>query len=90
MLYMFIATYHCPNGILGLGGGASENKLKDTSLILPMTNVRILSIFSTHALKEYLKVSKMKNITILYILALLYFGKLAMHLLEVFPKRHTV
>ena len=24
MLYMFIATYHCPKGILGLGGEASK------------------------------------------------------------------
>ena len=30
MLYMFIATCHCPKGIMGLGGKSSKNKLKDT------------------------------------------------------------
>ena len=46
--------YYCPKGILGLGGGgASKNKLKDASFIFSMTNVTILSIFRTHAQKEY-------------------------------------
>ena len=44
------------NGILGLGGKASNNKLKDTSFIFPMTNVTILGVFRTHAQKEYGKV----------------------------------
>ena len=35
------------------GGGASRNKLKDTSFIFPITNVTILGVFRTHALKEY-------------------------------------
>ena len=40
MLYMFIATCYCPKGILGLGGGgASKNKLKDTSFTFPVINV---------------------------------------------------
>ena len=59
-LHMFIATCRCPKGILGLGGGggreASKNKLKDTSVIFPMTNVTSLRVFRTHAQKEYGKV----------------------------------
>ena len=41
-----------------------------------MTNVLILSIFRTHAQKEYRKVSKMKGTYILNILALLLFENL--------------
>ena len=64
-------------GILGLGGGkASKNKLKDASFIFSMTNVTILSIFRTHAQKEYHKVLEMKGTYILNILALLLFENL--------------
>ena len=49
MLYICIMTFNCPKGILGLGGKASKNKLKDASFIFSMTNVTILSIFRTHA-----------------------------------------
>ena len=65
----------CPKGILGLGGGggASKNKLKDTSFIFPMTNVTILGVFRTHVQKEYGKVWEMKSTPILSILALLLF-----------------
>ena len=73
---MFIATCRCPNGILGLrggGGGASKNKLKDTSFIFPMTNVTLLGVFRTHAQKEYGKVWEMKSTPILNILTLLLF-----------------
>ena len=73
---MFIATCRCPNGILGLGGKASKNKLKDTIFIFPMTNVTILCVFCMHAQKEYVKVWEMKSIPILNILALLLFYKL--------------
>ena len=73
MLYICIATFNCPKGILGL---ASKNKLKDASFIYSMTNVTILSIFRTHAQKEYLKVLEMKNTYILNILALLLFENL--------------
>ena len=41
-----------------------------------MTNITILSIFRTHAQKEYRKVSKMKGTYILNILALLLFENL--------------
>ena len=41
MLYICIATFNCPKGILGLGGKASKNKLKDASFIFSMTNVTI-------------------------------------------------
>ena len=70
MVYMFIAAYHCPKGILGLGG-ASKNKLKDTNFIFPMTKVTVLSVFRTHAQKEYRKVFKTKSTYILNIIALL-------------------
>ena len=80
MLYICIATFNCPKGILGLGGGggggggeASKNKLKDASFIFSMTNVTILSIFRTHAQKEYRKVLEVKGTYILNILALLLF-----------------
>ena len=76
MLYICIATFNCPKGILGLGGKASKNKLKDASFIFSITNVTILSIFRTHVQKEYRKVSKMKGTYILNILALLLFENL--------------
>ena len=72
-LEMFIATCRCPKGILGLGGKASEHKLKDTIFIFPMTNVTILGVFRTHVQKEYGKVWEMKSTHILNILALLLF-----------------
>ena len=78
MLYICIATFNCPKGILGLGGGgkASKNKLKDASFIFSMTNVTILSIFRTHAQKEYRKVLEMKGTYMINILALLLFENL--------------
>ena len=83
MLYICIATFNCPKGILGLGGGggggggkASKNKLKDASFIFSMTNVISLSIFRTHAQNEYRKVLEMKGTYILNILALLLFENL--------------
>ena len=75
MLYICIAPLNCPKGILG-GGEASKNKLKDASFIFSMTNVTILSIFRKHAQEEYHKVSTMKGIYILNILALLLFENL--------------
>ena len=56
MLYIFMATFKCLKGILGLRGGASKVKLKDASFICSMTNVTISSVFHTHAQKEYRKV----------------------------------
>ena len=70
MLYICIATFNWPKGILGLGGKASKNKLKDASFIFSMKNVTILSMFRTHAQKEYRKVLEMKGTYILNILAL--------------------
>ena len=59
-------TFNCPKGILGLGGGgASKNKLKNTSFIFSMTNITILSIFRTHAQKENCKDLETKGIYIL-------------------------
>ena len=82
MLFICKATFNCPKGILGLGGGvggggkASKNKLKDASFIFSMANVTILSIFRMHAQKEYRKVSKRKGTYILNILALILFENL--------------
>ena len=70
MLYICIATFNCPKGILGLGGKASKNNLRGASFIFSMTKVTILSIFRTHAQKEYRKVPKMKNAYILNIFSL--------------------
>ena len=58
---------------LGGGGGASKNKLKDTSFTFPVTNVTFLSIFRTHAQEGYCKVLEMNSASILYRLALLLF-----------------
>ena len=76
MLYICIATFNCPKGILGLGVKASINKLKDASFIFSMTNVTILSIFRTHAQKEHRKFLEMKDTYILDILEVLLFANL--------------
>ena len=76
MIYICIATFNFPMGILGLGGKASKNKLKDVRFISSMTNVTILRIFRTHAQKEYRIVLEMKGTYILNILALLLFENL--------------
>ena len=55
------------------GGGASKNKLKDSSFIFPMINVTILGVFRTHAQKEYGKIWEMKRTPIHDILTLLLF-----------------
>ena len=62
--------------ILGLGGKASKNRLKDASFIVSMTNVTILSIFRTHSQKEYRNFLEMKGTYILNILELLVFENL--------------
>ena len=41
---MLLSKGHLGSGV----GGASKNKLKDTSFIFPMTNVTILGVFRTH------------------------------------------
>ena len=76
MLYIYIATIYFPKGILGLGGKASKNKLKDAIFIFSMANVTILSIFRTHAQKEYCKVLEIKGTYILNIVAHLHFENL--------------
>ena len=52
---MYVVTFHYQKGILGQGGEASKNKLKDTNFNFPMTNVMVFSIFRTHAQKENIK-----------------------------------
>ena len=76
MLYIYIMASNCPNGILGLGEGASKNKLKDTSFIFSMINIIILSIFRTHAQKEYCKVLETNGIYIVNNQVLLLFENL--------------
>ena len=75
-VYICIGTFNYPKGISGLGGKASKNKLKDAGFIFSMTDVTILSIFRTHAQKEYRKVLEMKGTCFLNILALLLFENL--------------
>ena len=53
------------------GGGASKNKLKDTSFTFPVTNVTILSILRTHAQEGYCKSLEMNSTSTLHSLALL-------------------
>ena len=66
--HVAINIYNICKGHFGSGwGGASKNKLKDTSLIFPMTNVTILGVFLTHAQEEYDNVSEMKRTYILNI-----------------------
>ena len=55
-----------------------------------MTNVTILGVFRRHAQKEYGKVLEIKSTYILNIIALLFFLKLAMHLLNAWSKWHPV
>ena len=77
MLYIYIMTFNCPKGILGSGGGeASKNKLKGTSFIFSMTNITILRLFRTHALKENCKILETMGIYILNNLVLLLFENL--------------
>ena len=62
VLLLFIQLMYNKNDHLAKGGGeASKNKLKDASFIFSLTNVTILSIFRTHAQKEYRKVLVMKG-----------------------------
>ena len=64
MLYMSIGTYHCPKGILGLGG----KHLKQTEIHqfhLSNDKRRGLNVFRTHAQKEYGKVLEIKSTSIL-------------------------
>ena len=58
------------------GGGKHLKKLKDTSLNFSMTNITLLSIFRTHAQKEYCKVLETKGIYIHNNLVLLLFENL--------------
>ena len=52
--HVAINIYNICKGHFGSrGGGASKNKLENTSFIFPMTNITILGVFRTHAQKEY-------------------------------------
>ena len=69
MLYMYIGAYHCPKGILGLGG----KHLKQTErhqFHLFNEKRHNFSVIRTHALKEYQTVLELKSNSILNILAL--------------------
>ena len=78
VVYLYNDVQLCKGhlGSRGGGGEASKNKLKDTSFIFSMTNITSLSIFRTHAQKEYCKVLKTKGIYILNNLVLLLFENL--------------
>ena len=85
--HVAISIYNICKGHFGSVGGASQNELKDTIFIFPMTNVTILGVFRMHAQKEYGKVLEMKST---YILKHFYFLKLSMHLLKVWSEQHPV
>ena len=72
MLYIYIMTFNCLKGILGLGVESIEKQ----TITFSMTNITILSIFRTHAQKEYCKVLETKGIYILNNLVLLLFENL--------------
>ena len=74
-VYLYNAV-QLSKGHLGSRGEASKNKLKDTSFIFSMTNITFLSIFRTHAQKEYCKVLETKGIYIVNDLVLLLFENL--------------
>ena len=76
VIYLYSDIYLSKGHLGSRGGKASKNKLKDASSIFSMANVTILSIFRTHAQKEYRKVSKRKGTYIFNILALLLFENL--------------
>ena len=80
MLYIYLYNdVQLSKGHFGLGGGegkASKNKLKNTCVIFSMTKITIVSIFRTHAQKEYCKVLEKKGIYILNHLVLLLFENL--------------
>ena len=70
MLCMYVASsdISLSKVILGLGGKASTNKLKDSNFNFLMTNT---TIFRMHAQVEYLKFLELKSTSIFNILALL-------------------
>ena len=72
--HVTINIYNICKGHVGSSEGkASTNKLKATSCIFPMTNVKILGLFCMHAQKEYGKALEVKSTYILNISALLFF-----------------
>ena len=59
MLYIYIMTFKCPKGILGLRG---EHLKTRHQIRLFNTNITIFSMFRTHAQKEYCKVLETKGV----------------------------
>ena len=53
---MFIETYHCSKGILGLRGKHLKKQTERPRFHFPMANITILRIIRTHVQKEYRKV----------------------------------
>ena len=76
MLYMFLVTYHCPKGILGLGGESILKQTERHQFHLSMTSVKILIKYSTHEQNEYHNVLEMKITFNLNILTLILFENL--------------
>ena len=52
MLYICIATFNCPKGILGLGGGKHLKQTERRQFHLFNDERHISSIFRTHAQKD--------------------------------------
>ena len=90
MLFMFIATYHSPTGILGLEGEGHLKQTERYQFRLSRDKRHNFKYFRTHAQKKYREVKESKSTSILNILALLLFGKLAMHFLKLWSKWHSI
>ena len=77
VLHICIATFNCPKGILGMGGGGKHLKQTERRQFHIFNDKRHnLSIFRTHAQKEYRKFLEMKGTYILNILEFLLFENL--------------
>ena len=70
MLCIYVVTFLYQKGILGQGGKASKNKLKDTNSNVPMTKFVALSIFHPYAQKNDSTLFNLKRTCILNISAL--------------------
>ena len=82
MLHVYIATFHCPNGILSQGGGRSIFKQTGRHKFQLSYDKRhaFSCIFCSHAHKEDIKLLDLRSSSILNISALLLFEN-TMHLL---------
>ena len=55
MLCMYVAAFHCPNDILGLGGWKHLKQTERRKFQLSNDKSHVLSIFYTHAQEKFFK-----------------------------------